>query len=172
LLAIAARRMIGLPMRGYWYWDAVSGELLWDSTMQIIYGMPPDPKGYVIGTYEDLFESRLWDVNTTQYVRYAVEMSKAHHEPFRHDFRIRRGDGSLAIVRGTGHWLYKDGNPVAMCGFNTAYRLTPDDTKLVGSLMVFEELNHAAKSPTMSTPSSGQVAGALVMLHSCLQHVR
>jgi hypothetical protein len=169
--------LIGMPNRGYWFWDLRTKELCWCANMESVYGVPHDPKGYTIGEYDSLFASALWDDRTRSYVNYAVELAKQSRSVFTHDFRVRdQTTNELKIVHGRGQWIYENGKPVGMFGYNSVYRLNSKDKAFVDSALAIEELQHAASNPNCPTPDTISIACGLMSMaqcfHSLTHHVR
>lgn len=163
--------LLGHPNRGYWFWNAITGELLWDNTMERIYGLPVSRKGYRIGTYDNLFSAALWDDRTRSYATYLAEMSRDHRSGFIHDFRVRdKTTGELRIVHGQGEWIYDRDKPVAMLGYNSAHRLTPADLESVGCALTIEEMQHSANAGA-TTLDANTVAVAMIAFAHSFHHI-
>jgi two-component system, sensor histidine kinase and response regulator len=99
---------------GIWDWDVPSGGLIWDESMCRLYGLDAADFGGTIQAWERCIvpedaERTLADVNAA---------FRGERE-FAAEFRIRRPDGSVRMIRGRGD-VFRDaeGNALRMIGIN------------------------------------------------------
>jgi PAS domain S-box-containing protein len=82
---------------GSWSWDVLYDRITWSEELYAIFGL--DPRAFS-GTYESFLQSVHPDDRQT--VRRTIEESRRTGEPFAHDHRIVRPDGTVRVVHGEG----------------------------------------------------------------------
>lgn len=165
-LALEAGRM------GTWRWDIATGTVVWDETLEAIYGLPP---GGFNGTYQEYLallhpEDRPWVVEA---VRKSVETGTGHQ--FEH--RVLWPDGSLHWIEGRGRVVRDEqGTVVGMVGVSVditrrkleeeAQRFLAEAGALLGSSLDYEEtLRRVARLAVSSV-------GGVPLADWCTVHIR
>jgi PAS domain S-box-containing protein len=99
---------------GVWEWDAQSGALHWDEHMYGIFGIDSSERG------DASFAMRA-ALLPGEYERIGRELELAHASrgPYSGEFRIRRPDGSVRLIRGESKGFYSaEGKPLRHIGVN------------------------------------------------------
>ncbi len=165
-LALEAGRL------GTWRWDIATRTVVWDQTLESIYGLPP---GGFKGTYEEYVsllhpEDRDWVTDT---VRKSVETGSGHQ--FEH--RVVWPDGSLHWIEGRGHVVRDErGTVLGMVGVSTditrrkleeeAQRFLAEAGALLASSLDYEEtLKRVAQLAVSSV-------GGIPLADWCAVHIR
>jgi GAF domain-containing protein/PAS domain-containing protein len=99
--ALATGRM------GEWSWDSVSGSVVWDANVSMLFGLVDESFG---GTFEDWIGHV--DERDREMVQDSVAAGMARGEPFRFDHRCRWPDGSVHWIEGIGDVIVADGGEV------------------------------------------------------------
>ncbi|MEP7115292.1 MAG: SpoIIE family protein phosphatase [Ilumatobacteraceae bacterium] len=99
---------------GEWSWDSVSGSVIWDSNVSMLFGLVDEPFG---GTFEDWIGHT--DERDREMVQAAVAAGVARGQPFRFDHRCRWPDGSIHWIEGIGDVIVSDNGEV-IGGFGLA----------------------------------------------------
>ncbi|MEP7114350.1 MAG: PAS domain-containing protein, partial [Ilumatobacteraceae bacterium] len=95
--ALATGRM------GEWSWDSVSGSVIWDANVSMLFGLVDESFG---GTFEDWIGHI--DERDREMVQAAVTAGVALGEPFRFDHRCCWADGSVHWIEGIGDVIVAD----------------------------------------------------------------
>ncbi|WP_371502087.1 SpoIIE family protein phosphatase [Kitasatospora sp. NBC_00374] len=97
---------------GAWDWNIRTGDLLWDSTMTLALGIPPDAFDGRIDTWRGLIHPEDLPAVLAQ-----AEQSLRHGAEYSVRHRIRRPDGSVGWVEVRGRTVVgADGRPAHMVG--------------------------------------------------------
>ena len=125
-LALDAARL------GIWDWDVTQDRLVWDDSMYQIYGVREDEFS---GAYDAW--SRCLVPEDLARATDELEAALRGDREYRSDFRVRRSDGVVRVIRGVGHTVRNaDGAPVRMVGINR------DVTDLINAEREREQLVH------------------------------
>jgi len=101
--------------RGYWWWDLETGELYGNTAICWVYGLPA---GKYPTTYAG-FDAMLWADDDRVTVRRSMDKSKELRAVFHDTFCAKdQTTGAMILIKAKGWWLYRDGEPVAMLGWN------------------------------------------------------
>lgn len=99
---------------GIWDWDVEQDRLVWDDSMYRLYGVHKEEFGGAIDAWskcivpEDV--ARAWE---------DIEAALRGDREFSSDFKVRRADGAVRIIRGWGQIIRNaDGKPVRMVGIS------------------------------------------------------
>jgi PAS domain S-box-containing protein len=99
---------------GIWDWDVEKDELIWDDSMYRLYGLRRDQFG---GAFEAW--SRCLLEEDQQRAMSDVQAALHGERTFASDFRVRRDDGAVRVIRGVAETIRAgDGRPVRMVGIN------------------------------------------------------
>lgn len=99
---------------GVWDYDIVSGGVVWDDSMYVIYGIDPET---VSSLYDAWHNSVLAEDQPA--VDAALEVTIAQGVPYEPRFRIRRSDGALRYIQARARIYFNaDGKPVRLVGTN------------------------------------------------------
>ncbi len=99
---------------GVWDWDVQRDELHWDDSMYRLYGVD---KGE-FGRAYDAWSKCLLPEDAAA-ARADVEAALRGDKEFESEFRVRRSDGAVRSIRGTGRTIRDaDGRPLRMVGIN------------------------------------------------------
>jgi PAS domain S-box-containing protein len=99
---------------GIWDWDVEQDRLVWDDSNYQLYGIRKDE-------FSGAFEawSRCLVPEDVARARADVEAALRGDHEYRSDFRVRRADGAIRIIRGMAQTIRgADGRPVRMVGVN------------------------------------------------------
>ncbi|KFB75494.1 MULTISPECIES: ATP-binding protein [Candidatus Accumulibacter] len=100
---------------GVWEYDPVSGRLRWDASIYALYGI--DPAVSTVTTCEDWSKHVLPE--DLPAAEAALHASVRDRHQFRMNFRIRRGDGQIRLIRALAQPLFAvDGSPLSVIGIN------------------------------------------------------
>ena len=125
-LALDAARL------GIWDWDVTQDRLVWDDSMYQIYGIREEEFS---GAYDAW--SRCLVPEDHARATDDIEAALRGDREYRSDFRVRRSDGVVRVIRGVGHTIRNaDGAPVRMVGINR------DVTDLIDAEREREQLVH------------------------------
>ena len=117
---------------GIWDWDIAHDRLVWDDSMYEIYGFREDEFS---GGYDAL--NRCVVPEDLAGVTADLQAALRGDRQFRPDFRIRRSDGTVRVIRAIAHTIRNsDGAPVRMVGINR------DVTDLINAEREREQLVH------------------------------
>ncbi len=104
--ALEAARM------GMWNWNMVTGEIIWSSEHEQLFGLAP---GTFDGRYET-FDAYLHPEDRAG-LNQAVQTAIQNHRIYRHEFRVIWTDGSIHWLEGRGQAFYDEMNqPIHMTG--------------------------------------------------------
>ena len=123
---------------GIWDWDIEKDHLIWDQNMFVIHGVNAEDFD---GAY-DAWEATVHPEDKEQ-AALEVELALEGKKDFDTEFRITKGDGSIAYIQGRGQ-VFKNANgkPVRMVGINSDItRLKRKDDRLRHLLGVTEKQN-------------------------------
>jgi two-component system sensor histidine kinase/response regulator len=96
---------------GSWEWDLVSGAIEWSDEMYRIYGLEPGSASHLA----DIRPLRHPDDRARS--DEVIARARVNHEPFVHEFRIVRPDGTIRVIESRGQVaLGEDGMPARMFG--------------------------------------------------------
>ena len=98
---------------GIWDWDIEKDELIWDDSMYALYGVNKGEFGGAI----DAWQKRLLPEDV-ELASADVAAAVRGDREFESEFRIRRGDGSVRVLRGVGQTLRHEGRALRMVGIN------------------------------------------------------
>ena len=100
---------------GVWEYDPVGGHLRWDASIYALYGI--DPAAAAVTTCEEWSKHVLpEDLPAAEAV---MQASIRERQRFQADFRIRRGDGQIRMIRALAQPLFAvDGSPLSVIGIN------------------------------------------------------
>jgi len=109
----ALRLSLDAANAGTWRWDIITGEVIWDETMQKIFGMEP-------GTFDGTFEAwkKCVHPDDLKSAEQATLDALEHNRGYEYEYRIRSVSGEWRIVNSQAATLRDDrGKPVRMFGF-------------------------------------------------------
>ena len=126
---------------GIFDWNIRSGALIWSDQQERLFGLQP-------GEFEGDFSG--WEKRVLPEDREAMLAAiqaaiDAREEELDVQFRIRRADGAIRFIEGSGKFLYADdGTPERMVGVNidVTARARADEHQLI----LIRELNHRVKN--------------------------
>jgi PAS domain S-box-containing protein len=96
---------------GSWEWDLVSDTIEWSDEMYRIYGVEPGR----VSNLEDV--RRLSHPDDRERLDEVLRRARSDHEPFVHEFRIVRPDGTIRVIESRGEVaLGERGMPARMLG--------------------------------------------------------
>ena len=99
---------------GIWDWDIEQDRLVWDDSMYRLYGVP---KEEFSGAFEAW--SKCVVPEDVAQARADVETALRGESDYFSDFRVKRADGAIRIIRGVAQIIRNaDGKPVRMVGIN------------------------------------------------------
>src|SRR5258705_12840571 len=99
---------------GIWDWDVEQDRLVWDDSMYRLYGVR---KEEFSGAF-DAWSKCLVPEDAAR-ARADVEAALRGDREYLSDFKVRRADGAIRIIRGVGQIIRNaDGKPVRMVGIN------------------------------------------------------
>jgi len=99
---------------GIWDWDIEQDRLVWDDSMYRLYGVP---KEEFSGAFEAW--SKCVVPEDVAQARADVETALRGESDYFSDFRMKRADGAIRIIRGVAQIIRNaDGKPVRMVGIN------------------------------------------------------
>lgn len=98
---------------GIWDWDVEKDELLWDDSMYRLYDVERDEFG---GAY-DAWRNRLLPEDVARATA-DVQAALRGEREFVSEFRVRRRDGSIRVIRGLGQTIHEGGRARRMVGVN------------------------------------------------------
>lgn len=169
-LLIAAGNIWHRNHRGYFFLNVQTDQLFWNKQQAAVFGLTDCPSciksnaGW-IGTYENLFNSVLWDAGDQQMVRGALELALKHRQEFSHQFCVRHATtGELIIVQARAWWLFDEkGEAWALWGWNQQMKLAPavKDAK-VDIIKAKQDIAIIKESGMMPTNLKSCVSAALV----------
>jgi PAS domain S-box-containing protein len=120
---------------GIWDWDVEQDRLVWDDSMYRLYGVRKEEFSGALDAW-----SRCLVPEDFAQAHADVEAALRGDREFSSDFRVRRGDGSIRIIRGVGQIIRSaDGRPVRMVGINW------DITDLTNAEREREQLVHGLR---------------------------
>lgn len=126
---------------GIFDWYVQTGKVVWSAQEEALFGLPPDSFG---GNIADWAACVLPEDAAAMEAAMAGAMA-ARRERLDFGFRIRRPDGAIRWIEGSGRFLYgDDGTPLRMVGTNmdvTERRAAEDHQRLL-----VNELNHRVKN--------------------------
>ena len=133
---------------GSWSWDVLYDKITWSDELYAIFGL--DPRGFA-GTYESFLRSVHPD--DRHMIKQGIEESLRTGEPFAHDHRIIRPDGTVRVVHGEGA-VFKSpaGEVLRLAG--TAQDIT-ERTLLEGK---FRELLESAPDAMLIVDRAGRIS--------------
>ncbi|MFO0617390.1 MAG: ATP-binding protein [Polyangiaceae bacterium] len=101
----------GVAHLGTWEWDVTEAHAVWSPELYRIYALTPE-------TYTPSYEAYLEIVHPDDraYVRAATERVFNEHEPYAHDERIRRPDGSIRYLHTWAFPILDGGKLVRLVG--------------------------------------------------------
>ncbi|TMK98619.1 MAG: GAF domain-containing protein [Actinobacteria bacterium] len=157
---------------GTWRWDIATNTVVWDQTLESIYGLPP---GGFRGTYEE-YVSLLHPEDrdsVTDTVRKSVETGSGHQ--FEH--RVVWPDGSLHWIEGRGHVVRDEhGTVLGMVGVSSditrrklaeeAQRFLAEAGALLASSLDYEETLRRVAQLAVSS------VGGIPLADWCSVHIR
>jgi PAS domain S-box-containing protein len=115
-----------------WDWDIKQDRVVWDDSMYQLYGIRQDEFS---GTYDTWRRCLLPE--DVERANGDIEAALRGDREFRSDFRIRRSDGAVRVIRALAHTVRNaDGTPVRMVGVNW------DVTDLINAEREREQLVH------------------------------
>ena len=99
---------------GIWDWDVERDRLVWDNSMYRLYGV----RGEEFGGAFDAWSKCVVPEDVAQ-AKADVEAALRGEREYFSDFKVRRADGALRIIRGVAQIIRNtDGKPVRMVGIN------------------------------------------------------
>ena len=99
---------------GIWDWDVEQDRLVWDDSMYRLYGVRREEFGGAIDAW-----SRCLVPEDVARAKEDVEAALRGDGDFSSEFRVRRADGAIRIIRGVAQIIRNaDGRPVRMVGIN------------------------------------------------------
>jgi PAS domain S-box-containing protein len=117
---------------GIWDWNIEQDRLVWDDSMYRLYGVHKDEFSGAFDAW-----SRCLVPEDMARANADVEAAVRGERKFASDFRVRRADGAIRIIRGVGQIVRSpDGRPVRMVGVNR------DVTDLINAEREREQLVH------------------------------
>ena len=117
---------------GIWDWNVEQDRLVWDDSMYRLYGVRKDEFSGAFDAW-----SRCLVPEDMARAKADVEAALRGEREFVSDFRVRRADGAIRIIRGVGQIVQRtDGRPVRMVGINR------DVTDLINAEREREQLVH------------------------------
>ena len=121
---------------GIWDWDIQQDQLVWDDSMYRLYGVRKEEfRGAFDAWTKCLVPEDLAGANAD------VEAALRGGREFSSDFKVRRADGEIRIIRGVGQIIRNaDGKPVRMVGINR------DVTDLINAERERVRANEAAQA--------------------------
>ncbi|TFI56673.1 PAS domain S-box protein [Sphingomonas parva] len=126
---------------GIFDWYVQTGKVLWTPQEESLFGLPPGSFG---GSIDNWAERLLPEDAASMQARLELAMAE-RRERIDFAFRIRRPDGAVRWIEGSGHFLYaEDGTPLRMVGTNmdvTDRRQAEQHQRLL-----VNELNHRVKN--------------------------
>jgi len=158
-LKIALGELLGW---GWWYWDMTTNELAGSRTLESIYGVPHDPRGYSVESYQFFIDS-LWDSEAEAYVEYSVRQAIEEKCRLKYHFRIRKHDtGEKGIILGIGWVKYApDGQtPIAFYGWNKERTLSDPRKAMMDASLELIEKSYALESNRTRNPTPESLLGA------------
>jgi PAS domain S-box-containing protein len=126
---------------GIFDWHIQSGQVIWTDQEERLFGLQP-------GEFEgDLsgWEKRVLPEDRAQMLEAIQAATASREQDLDFQFRIRRSDGAIRFVEGSGKFLYgDDGTPERMVGVNidVTDRARADEHQLI----LIRELNHRVKN--------------------------
>jgi len=123
---------------GIWDWDIVNDELIWDQNMFALFGINQEEFD---GAY-DAWESSVHPEDKER-AAYEVSLALQGKKDFDTEFRITKGDGSIAHIQGRAQ-VFRDvqGSPLRMVGTNADIsRIKRKDERLRRLLELTEKQN-------------------------------
>ena len=99
---------------GIWDWNVEQDQLVWDVSMYRLYGVRKDEFGGALEAW-----SRCLVPEDIERANADIAAALRGEREFLSDFRVRRADGAIRIIRGMGQIVRTaDGRPVRMVGVN------------------------------------------------------
>ena len=99
---------------GIWDWDVEQDRLVWDNSMYRLYGVRKEEFGGAIDAW-----SRCLVPEDVARAKEDVETALRGDGDFSSEFKVRRADGTIRIIRGVAQIIRTaDGKPVRMVGIN------------------------------------------------------
>ena len=99
---------------GIWDWDIEQDQLVWDNSMYRLYGVRKEEFSGAFDAWSKCIVPE--DVGRA---KADVEAALRGDREFSSDFKVRRADGEIRIIRGLGQIIRNaDGKPVRMVGIN------------------------------------------------------
>jgi two-component system, sensor histidine kinase and response regulator len=99
---------------GIWDWDVEQDRLVWDDSMYRLYGVRREEFGGAFDAW-----SRCLVPEDVARAKEDVETALRGDGEFSSEFKVRRADGAIRIIRGVGQIIRNaDGRPVRMVGIN------------------------------------------------------
>jgi PAS domain S-box-containing protein len=99
---------------GIWDWEVERDRLVWDDSMYRLYGVRKEEFSGALDAW-----SRCLVPEDVARAREDVEAALRGDREFTSDFRVRRADGTIRIIRGVAQIIRNaDGRPVRMVGIN------------------------------------------------------
>jgi two-component system sensor histidine kinase/response regulator len=99
---------------GIWDWDVEQDRLVWDDSMYRLYGVRREEFGGAFDAW-----SRCLVPEDVARAKEDVETALRGDGDFSSEFKVRRADGAIRIIRGVGQIIRNaDGRPVRMVGIN------------------------------------------------------
>ena len=96
---------------GSWEWDLATDSVEWSDEMYRIYGIEPG----CVSNVDDI--RPLAHPDDRAHADEVVRVAQSNHEPFVHEFRIVRPDGTIRVIESRGEVvLGDDGTPLRMFG--------------------------------------------------------
>ena len=137
---------------GVWEYDPVGGRLHWDASIYALYGI--DPAVAAVTTCQDWCKHILPE--DLPAAEAALQASIRERHQLRVDFRIRRGDGQIRMIRALAQPLFAiDGSPLSVIGINQ------DVTDRIEAERVQDELRirlaRAARMEILGAMAAGSV---------------
>jgi len=96
---------------GHWTWDVDSGKVSWSENLEDVHGIP---RGSFAGTFEAFLA--LVHPDDRARVRETVDVAFRSGRRYDIEYRVRRPDGAIEWIAGTGEVELRDGKPVRMIG--------------------------------------------------------
>ncbi len=132
---------VGAPGIGIFDWHIQNGTVIWSDQEERLFGLEPGEfEGDISG-----WEKRVVPEDRLAMVQALQAAMDAREPELDFQFRIRRADGDIRFIEGSGRFLYaEDGTPQRMVGVNidVTRRARADEHQLI----LIRELNHRVKN--------------------------